>query len=333
MAGAASEEAPTREILITVVTPYFFGIIFDWALLGCLSVQIYMYSISNSSDQWGLKTFVYSVYAIDFVQTVIATYSSWLALVWDQGSFANPLDIIRAVCIVQMLAGVVSCMVECFFARRIWILKNTPIMRTIVVGILMLAIIQCSSAIAYGAQGVTNKLFSKSEKIPAPTMWLGGSFLCDILIAGTMLHLLLEARSQTSFKATETLLTRLIVLTVQTGFITAIVAGMQLTAYYLGLVVLNEYSYLFSFMLGPLYSNVLLATVNARAVVVRVVDNEVNTVAIRTSEGFAFRLELTGISRTGDPGGVIRAEDRTSFTNQRDSEPTSKEHVDADLSV
>lgn len=80
-------------------------------------------------------------------------------------------------------------------------------------------------------------------------------------------------------------------MTIQTGFITAVVAGLQLLSYILCFVTESQYYIMFSFVLGKLYSNVLLATLNARAVVVRVADNEVSTVAMKMSQGIVFRVE------------------------------------------
>ncbi|KII85301.1 hypothetical protein PLICRDRAFT_338708 [Plicaturopsis crispa FD-325 SS-3] len=154
----------------------------------------------------------------------------------------------------------VSCTVQCFFARRIWILKCTWIMRRIVVCIVALAVAQCAGAIIFTALRIDSNMppiFLR--QMVAPIIWLAGSFLCDLLIVGSMLHLLSEARSQTSIKSTESIITKLIILTLQTGFITALVAGIQLTIYLLrnGHAMLpNQYDYASMFMLGKLYSNV-----------------------------------------------------------------------------
>ncbi|KII88020.1 hypothetical protein PLICRDRAFT_176759 [Plicaturopsis crispa FD-325 SS-3] len=54
--------------------------------------------------------------------------------------------------------------------------------------------------------------------------------LCDLLISGSLFYILTGARAQTPYKAMESLLTRLSVMAVQTGCITAVPAGMQLVA-------------------------------------------------------------------------------------------------------
>ncbi|KII86928.1 hypothetical protein PLICRDRAFT_177644 [Plicaturopsis crispa FD-325 SS-3] len=282
---------PTKEDLVLYAAPYLLGSIFNWALLGCLNVQIYIYSISNKNDRTSTKILVYGVYAIDIVQTAFATYTAWLQLVWAQGNYESLTDFNWSVCLTPIFAGIVSCGIQLFFARRIWILKNTSIMRKLVVCIVVLAVVQCGSAVAYAIMGLTNTPFSANQVLSALVIWLPASFFCDVIIAGSLLHILRRARSQTPIKATETILTRLIVVTIQTGFITAVVAGLQLLSYILCFVTESQYYIMFSFVLGKLYSNVLLATLNARAVVVRVADNEVSTVAMKTSQGIVFRVE------------------------------------------
>ncbi|KII83980.1 hypothetical protein PLICRDRAFT_46760 [Plicaturopsis crispa FD-325 SS-3] len=46
---------PTREELVLGAAPQLFGISFNWCLLGCLSVQLYIYAISSDKDRTGTK--------------------------------------------------------------------------------------------------------------------------------------------------------------------------------------------------------------------------------------------------------------------------------------
>ncbi|KII85308.1 hypothetical protein PLICRDRAFT_701456 [Plicaturopsis crispa FD-325 SS-3] len=287
----------TRTDLALLLAPYLLGVLFNWALLGCLSVQMYLYSLSNVDDGWGLKSLVYGVYALDILQTAFATYNAWMQLVWSPGGFETAFEFAWSIGGVEIIAGIISCTVQCFFARRIWILKRTRIMHGIVLCITVLAFLQCSSSIAYPTFDVDSH-----KKVVTLTIWLGGSFLCDILIAGSMLHILREARSRTAIRATESTLTKLIVLTVQTGFITAFMAAIQLIIYVLrtnGPLPANQYDYVSMFMLGELYANVLMATLNARTAVVRSGSgDEVNTFGAKSSQGIAFRVELGDVGRT-----------------------------------
>ncbi|KII83994.1 hypothetical protein PLICRDRAFT_435072 [Plicaturopsis crispa FD-325 SS-3] len=86
------------------------------------------------------------------------------------------------------------------------------------------------------------------------------------LMAGWLLYILFKARSQTQNKSAATILTRLLSVTVHTGFATAVAAGLQLVAHILSLVAANQYRLMFSLFIGKVYANVLLATLNARTV-------------------------------------------------------------------
>ncbi|KII88053.1 hypothetical protein PLICRDRAFT_176797 [Plicaturopsis crispa FD-325 SS-3] len=170
-------------------------------------------------------------------------------------------------------------------------------MRKLVVCIVVLAVGPCSSAIIVTGQDYTVTQSNFTRKVESNVIWLGSSLLCDILIAGCMSHFLRAARSETAFKATETILTKLFVLTVETGLITVLAASLQLVASLTSsLYFENTWDQFFAFILGKLYSNMLLASLNARAVLVRI-NNQTGTVKMKSNEGVVFRAEFTGISQ------------------------------------
>jgi len=77
-----------------------------------------------------------------------------------------------------------------------------------------------------------------------------------------MYTLLMRARKLCTVKSTETMIDRLLVTTIETGAITFIVACVQLILY---LKSPDTFVYLTTtYLLGTLYANVLLATLNGR---------------------------------------------------------------------
>ncbi|KII88017.1 hypothetical protein PLICRDRAFT_42607 [Plicaturopsis crispa FD-325 SS-3] len=309
----------TVQELALVEAPYLFGPLVNWALLGCLSLQVYTYSISSSRDRRGLKLLVYGVYLLDVAQTAFATYCAWVQLILGPHGFGSVEELIWAVSVLILFAGIVSFVVQCFFARRIWILKNTPAMHVVAVCIFVLAVVQCIFALASASLTFETAKLKANQTVEVPMIWLASSFLCDILISGSLFHILTGARAQTPFKAMESLLTRLSATAVQTGCITAVPAGLQLVAATLDKLPAdnggNQWYYFFTFVLGKLYSNMLLASLNARTVPVRVVDSEGSAGAVRTDEGIVFRVGLAGAGETVDGSGGTPA-------------TLSKEHAD-----
>ncbi|KII83986.1 hypothetical protein PLICRDRAFT_46769 [Plicaturopsis crispa FD-325 SS-3] len=323
-------DKPTKEQLVLLASPYLLGVLFNGVLLGCLSLQLYIYSVSSSSDGMRIKTLVYVLYIIELVQTAITMYYAWSQLVWSQGPYESVYDVEWSLCVLQLLAGIVSCIAQCFFARRIWILKNTRMMGKVVTCIFLLVVVQSASAIVNSIQIFINMT---NAEVQVESMWYTARFVCDSLIAGSLLHILIKARAHTRIKKTTTILTRLIVVTIQTGFITAVVTGLQLTSYLIDLAVMDQYYIMLSLLLGKLYLNVLLATLNARIVAVHVADNE-SEPGLTTMLGFGmvFRTAPPAISQAAAPSALTSVSD--SNENAHNEPPAAtKEHADGDLHI
>ncbi|KII88016.1 hypothetical protein PLICRDRAFT_176755 [Plicaturopsis crispa FD-325 SS-3] len=324
--AAAETFRPTKGQLALDAGPYLLGTGVNWALLGCLSVQVYLYSLSSTSDRRAVKVLVYAVYLVDIIQTVIATYCAWVQLIYKPYGYGDVLEYDWSNVTLSLFAGTVSFTVQCFFAWRIWVLQDTGIMRKLVVCIVMLAVVQCSGAIAVSCQFFIDREFKRDQAIEPSVIWLGASLLCDILLAGCLSHFLRVARNQTPFAATKTILTKLLILTVQSGVITAVAAGMQLAAFTAGsLGVSNYWDMGLALVLGKLYSNMLLASLNARTVVVRISDTQADLPAVegRSDQGIVFRVAFTEVTATAGGNTV------TTETHCDTPPPQSKEHVES----
>ncbi|KII88054.1 hypothetical protein PLICRDRAFT_657972 [Plicaturopsis crispa FD-325 SS-3] len=323
---------PGKGELALVQAPLLLGSVLDWALLGCLTMQIYTYSISNINDGRGVKALVCAVCLIDIVQTGISTYGAWSELIWRPYGLVTVDSFLSSYGGMSIFAGIVSFMVQCFFARRIWVLRPSPVMRKLVVCIILLAVLQCTASIVYASQlVVVSTYLTVDQAKEAPAIWLAASLLCDILIAGCMSHFLREARSRTPFIATKTVLTKLSVLALQSGFITAVAAGLQLTAFMTSCLVYgHNWDVFFSIILGKLYSATLLASLNARTAVVRVINNQTDVVEIKSDQGIVFKADLSGIGRLKESGVISSgAQDGAAKTETTPSE----EHIASDASL
>ncbi|PFH47414.1 hypothetical protein AMATHDRAFT_6758 [Amanita thiersii Skay4041] len=249
--------------------PVLVGAIINWALLGTLWLQIYLYAISFPNDRWWTKTLVYTVFVLDLTQTACATDWAWTMLFSTWGDPSVFLLTSWSIFITPITAGLVTIFVQIFFAWRIWRLRNNSIfVRGISVLIVLVSLMQGISAITIGgilAVGSRN-LLAEMDVITKPVeVWLIGSFICDLLIASTMIAILLEAKQALSFKRTESIITGLIVHTVETGAVTVVTACVEVV-----LFLLHKDNYLHlvptksAVILGKVYSNVLLANLNGR---------------------------------------------------------------------
>lgn len=86
-------------------------------------------------------------------------------------------------------------------------------------------------------------------------MWLVGTSVCDIVIAMSMLHYMRHAR--TGFRATTTLLTKIIRVSIETGLICATFALLDLSIFLS--YPHNNYHIPLCMCLSKIYSNSLLA--------------------------------------------------------------------------
>ncbi|KIJ43986.1 hypothetical protein M422DRAFT_169008, partial [Sphaerobolus stellatus SS14] len=154
---------------------------------------------------------------------------------------------------VPLLTGVISSVVQIFYAWRIWVLSQQPYIPVFVV---LVALVQCAGAAWSGIHATSLKLFSEvTLKNGTPTiLWLGGTALCDVIVAISMIYYL--ARSRTGFRSTNIILVKLIRITVETGFIVATVAVIDLTLF----LTFNSTNYHIApaSALSKLYSNSLL---------------------------------------------------------------------------
>lgn len=254
--------------LLSVLVPQFLGIIFNYLLFGVFIVQLYLYVTYSGKDPLPIKLLVYTIAGLDTLQTGFLTDLSYGILVARWGDLEGLAHRPWTALTLLVVNGIVSGMIQIFFAWRIWILAGRST-RSYALGgfIVLLALVQCLSAIISGARiSTVSRTKSPIDTVvaifPGCVVWLSGSLLCDIVITVSMFLLLTRTRRQTSFRRTETLLTKLITLSVETGLATTIVAALELAL--LVAHPLEEYHEAPAYALGKLYSNALLATLNAR---------------------------------------------------------------------
>ncbi|KAH8079087.1 hypothetical protein BXZ70DRAFT_911121 [Cristinia sonorae] len=210
------------------------GYLFNWGLFGALSVQVYIYYLAFPKDRTLSKSIVAFTYTIELLQTVLST----------RDAFRN----FGTGCLGQM-----------FYVWRIWILSKQYWTSII---IMVISLLQFSTGLYSGARAHLIGVFSKvqEEAFKTTILWLGGTAICDIIIAGSMIYYL--SRSKTGFRQTSELISKFIRVTVETGLICATFAILDL-ALFLAFKE-NNYHLAPSIALSKLYSNSLLAVFNAR---------------------------------------------------------------------
>ncbi|KAJ7184633.1 hypothetical protein C8R46DRAFT_1208816 [Mycena filopes] len=267
MLGARNETTPDPILLanpITALGPGFLGNAFNWLLMGTLMMQVYTYWRHYALDKRIIKALVYTIFVMELVQTAFATHESWWYAIQNWGNVASLQTAPWTTLVRPIMCGIISTMVQLLYAFRIWSLNRTVVFRVLVAFIVTLALMQGIAAIA--ASGLlVNEGLSQPTLLrlhPVFVLWLVGSFVTDLVIAGSMLWILQASKTQTFITETNSLLNRLILNTIRTGSATVICAGIGM-ALFVKYTDKNSY-YVFTYTLGKVYSNSFMASLNSR---------------------------------------------------------------------
>ncbi|KZT10209.1 uncharacterized protein LAESUDRAFT_747637 [Laetiporus sulphureus 93-53] len=201
-----------------IAGPQFLGICFNWALLGLLNLQVYLYYDYFPKDPWLLKCLAYGMLIYEWVQTGLITEAAMSIYVYNYGEVKDLLEFHNTWFSATMMCGIISATVQLYFAWRICKLSNSRVLAGIIV---VLSVLQCvASLVAGGIEKSIGIAYAiESKLIKAVVLWLSASALVDVLIAVTMTTLLLK--SKTGITSTDALINRMVRLVVETGTLTA----------------------------------------------------------------------------------------------------------------
>ncbi|KAF8182834.1 hypothetical protein K438DRAFT_1975475 [Mycena galopus ATCC 62051] len=324
--------------------PILVGTQLNWALLGVLLLQVFGFYRRFSKERTGIKALVCWLLFLDLAQTAFSSHFAFEALVSRWGDPAVFVQLPWSSCSIPVLTGLISASVQIFFAWRIYALeghKNRYIFGVCGL-IVILALMQGLSAVVNGVrEGISSQLADFLQlvigvkvrlSIPRSTMqisWLSsrfgslgvpyamllliGSAVCDVVIAGTMIVILTKYRKMTPWKKTDTIITKLIYHTVETGAVTAIVAILDMVLF------LIYPQYLFhvvpSFILGKIYSNVVLATLNARTINSRGGETKSETLPVSVNESHELQWRTPTARTEEDATHKVHVSTVTVITN------------------
>ncbi|KAG9018562.1 hypothetical protein FRB90_011391 [Tulasnella sp. 427] len=280
--------APPPDIQL-LVGPLLLGYLFNYGLYGILILQTYIYYLSFPRDNRLIKSLVYGLFFLDTIQTVMTTHNAWhfLSSGWgDVGVLSDPgkedsppfllvhhvlIVILRCLppiinsgwswIAVPLFSGLVSSTVQLFFSWRIWKLS----------GFWWLAGFIGCAALAQGISacvtGIWFAILNDITKIAlldaSAGVWLAGSAITDLFITVSLVWVLSRKAKGDLSSSTEDIISRLIRMTVQTGAVTTFAATAELIMYLK--TPENNLHMIPGLALSKLYTNTLMATLNARS--------------------------------------------------------------------
>ncbi|KAJ3725667.1 hypothetical protein DFJ43DRAFT_574179 [Lentinula guzmanii] len=259
----------------------FIGMAVAGFLLGLSFLQAYIY-FSEQHDTLVVRSLVGLVVSFDFVHQALISHTVYYYLILNYGDPSALGLVVWSLLAEVIFNGFTAFCVQSFLTWKIWRLSNSNMWVTGVVAALVLAEFGC--VIAFGIIALVRvRTFAdlatdlKGLSITVNAIAAAG----DVLIAGILTWLL--QTSKTGFQRSDTMLNKLTIFAVNTGALTSLFAVASLISI---LAAPNTFIYItFFFCMGRLYTNSLLASLNAR----KKIRNGGDNVHTTTGHNFSFQ--------------------------------------------
>jgi len=227
-------------------------------LYGVTLLQTFLYYKQYPNDSWITKFLVFVLWLLDTAHLLLCTIALYSYLV---SNFNNPAALHRSTWSMNLQTdcnGLIGFIVQCFFARRVWIMSRNRVLTVLIV---VLAGFYCGLGVVFTVEGF---LLQDTSRFPrliwVTTTGLGSAAAADILIAVSLCYYL--SKSRTGFARTDSLIATLIKYSLTTGLITSIIASISVVTF--ALMPTNYVWLAFFWLIGKCYVNSLLAALNTR---------------------------------------------------------------------
>jgi hypothetical protein len=237
--------------------PMFIGVVLNICLYGIMITQTFLYFTNFYNDKLWMKCFVVLLFVADTVNSVFDIIYLYNTLIvhFDDLSALGSANWVFAT--DPALTGLIAMLVQLFFAWRVKILTgNNWIVTTIVTLAISGGLGGLATAVAVG---IIPQFINFQKFRVVVIIWLAAECVSDFIITTSLVwHL---RKHKTGFKETDTLVNRLIIMTVQTGMVTSLCAIVDLILYLCDPTGLHL---LFNMPLSKLYTNSLMSSLNTR---------------------------------------------------------------------
>lgn len=154
--------------------------------------------------------------------------------------------------------GLVALIVQCFFARRVWLLSQNVYL---VSAIVLLSCVHFGLGIVFTVSSFQlTSVLGFTQLVWVTSAGIGSAAAADVLIAASLCYYL--SRSRTGFKRTDSVISTLIIYTLTTGLMTSVIDIIIVIAF---TTMPTNYVWLaFFWIVGRCYVNSLLAALNSR---------------------------------------------------------------------
>ncbi|KAF9000863.1 hypothetical protein BDQ17DRAFT_1359106 [Cyathus striatus] len=238
--------------------PMLIGSFVNAILYGILVVQMYDYYRIYKNDSTRTRLLVLFIFIAETVNTGFVISMMFQPLILKFGLDDAAKHFPTMLTAEPLMIVLISTPIQLFISYRLYRISGSPYVSVI---ICLLAICSFGGGIWTSAMIVIIRDFARKPELHTPALvWLVTAAAADILITGSISWSLYKRR--TGYKQTDAVITRIIILTVQTGLITA-VAAMADVIFFLILPKITV-NFICDLALTKLYANSLMSTLNAR---------------------------------------------------------------------
>jgi len=244
------------------------GVIVAATLWGVSCVQMWFYYNYYPKDAWYIKLLVAAVFLSDTIHQILVTHTIYTYVISNFGNVVELGNLVWSILVEVLFNGITALMVQSFMTLRVWRLSNrsyilTGVVTLLVIGEFVAVLYYCAKA--FQLQTYAQLVSVKNTSMSINVLAAAG----DVLIAIVLCSML--QKSRTGFKRSDTMINKLIIFTMNTGLLTSLCAVASLVSI---LAAPNTFIYIgFFFCMGRLYSNTLMATLNARQSIRGAVDD------------------------------------------------------------
>ncbi|KAJ7097382.1 hypothetical protein C8R44DRAFT_989073 [Mycena epipterygia] len=257
------------------------GVILSAVLYGVSLLQCLFYFTRYDRDPVYIKALVAATIVLDTIHLSFVIHTVYHYLISNYYNNDALQVMIWSVSLEALPTGVTAALVQSFYAYRVWRMSHHNLILTGLILVLVLATAGCGTAwviLALEAHTYEHLLRISPLTISINALSTGA----DVIITSTLCFML--QRTRPASLETETIINRLILFTINTGLLTRFATRYDVLP--VGIPILHFCSFCavaslisliaspktliyasFYFCIGRLYSNSLLASLNARAVI------------------------------------------------------------------
>ncbi|KAH9932042.1 uncharacterized protein BXZ73DRAFT_101417 [Epithele typhae] len=237
----------------------FIGVLIAGILYGVSCTQVYFYFSRYSRDPMYMKLLVLGVWVSDTIHQALISHSLYWYLVTNYGQPATLALLAPTIIIEVVIQAVTGLLVQCFFAARVYRLSGQNWYLTVPVGLLIA--VEFAVSTAYTARALKFASFAELTEVKALSISINAFAAAGDVCIAIILCTILQT-SKTGFQRSTRLINKLMIFSLNTGLLTSICACLSLITI---LALPDTFVYIvFFFIIGRLYSNSFMATLNAR---------------------------------------------------------------------